>query len=95
MPAHVAGQPQPGSQEAAREAECKARIGEIAARRGVPFVDFKLPSPITTRDEHYWDPLHYRLPIAQRIVDGIARAAATGRDDPGGDWRYVAGPAPQ
>jgi hypothetical protein len=95
MPAHVAGQPQPGSREAAREAECKARIAAIAARRGVAFVDFKFPSPITTSDANYWDPLHYRLPIAQRIVEGIARAVTTARDDPDGDWRVLTGAAPQ
>ena len=93
MPAHVAGQPQPGSKEAAREAECKARMAAIAARRGAHLVDFKIASSITREDANYWDPLHYRLPIAQRIVEGIARAVATGKDDPGGDWRYLAGPA--
>ena len=93
MPAHVAGQLQPGSEEAAREAECKARMADIATRHGAHFVDFKIASPITTEDANYWDTLHYRLPIAQRIVEGIARAVATGKDDPGGDWRYLAGPA--
>ena len=93
MPAHVAGQPQPGSEEAAREAECKARMAGIATRRGAHLVDFKIDSTITTEDANYWDTLHYRLPIAQRIVESIARAAATGKDDPGGDWRYLAGPA--
>jgi hypothetical protein len=95
MPAHVAGQLQPGSKEAAREAECKARMAAIATRRGAHLVDFKIASSITTEDAHYWDPLHYRLPIAQRIVEGIARAVASGKDDPGGDWRYLAGPARQ
>jgi hypothetical protein len=93
MPAHVAGQLQPGSEEAAREGECKARMAAIASRHGAHFVDFKIASPITTEDANYWDTLHYRLPIAQRIVEGIARAVATGKDDPGGDWRYLAGPA--
>jgi hypothetical protein len=93
MPAHVAGQLQPGSKEAAQEAECKARMAAIASRRGAHLVDFKIVSPITSQDANYWDKLHYRLPIAQRIVEGIARAVATGRDDPGGDWRYLAGPA--
>ena len=93
MPAHVAGQLQPGSKEAAREAECKARMADIATRRGAHLVDFKIASSITREDSHYWDPLHYRLPIAQRIVEGIAKAVATGKDDPGGDWRYLAGPA--
>jgi hypothetical protein len=93
MPAHIAGQLPPGSKEAAREAECKARMAAIAARRGAHLVDFNFASSITTEDAHYWDPLHYRLPIAKRIVEGIATAVATGKDDPGGDWRYLAGPA--
>jgi hypothetical protein len=68
-------------------------MAAIATRRGAHFVDFKIASPITTEDANYWDTLHYRLPIAQRIVEGIAKAVATGKDDPGGDWRYLAGPA--
>ena len=93
MPAHVAGQLQPGSEEAAREGECKARMAQIATRRGAHLVDFKIASPITIEDANYWDTLHYRLPIARRIVEGIATAVTTGKDDPGGDWRYLAGPA--
>jgi hypothetical protein len=89
MPAHIAAQPQAGSQEAAREGECKARIAQIAERHRAPFIDFKIASPITTEDHNYWDALHYRLPVAERIVHGIARGVATGRDDPGGDWRYL------
>jgi hypothetical protein len=91
MPAHLAAQTQPGSQEAAREGECKARIAAMAAVRGAHLIDFKIGSPITREDANYWDPLHYRLPVAKRIVEDIAKAVATGRDDPGGDWRYLAG----
>ena len=86
MPVHVANQPRPGSREAAREAECKARIADIARRRGAPFADFKIASKITSEDSHYWDPMHHRLPIARRVVEGIAKAVATGQDDPDGDW---------
>jgi hypothetical protein len=93
MPAHVAGQAQPASEAAAREGECKARMAAIATRHGAHLVDFKIASAITTEDANYWDMLHYRLPIAQRIVEGIASAVAAGKDDPGGDWRYLAGPA--
>ena len=91
MPAHVAGQLQPGSEEAAkgdarrgwpRSPPATARISSTS----------KIASRITTEDANYWDTLHYRLPIAERIVEGIARAVATGKDDPGGDWRYLAGP---
>jgi hypothetical protein len=92
MPAHVAEQPQPGSREAARESECKARIAAIAHRRAAPLIDFKIASPITTQDVNYWDGLHYRLPIARRIVEGIAKAVATGRDDPAGEWVVLAAP---
>jgi hypothetical protein len=70
-------------------------MAQIATRHGAHLVDFKIASAITTEDAHYWDPLHYRLPIAKRIVEGIATAVATGKDDPGGDWRYLAGPPPQ
>ena len=69
MPAHIAGQLPPGSKEAAREAECKARMAAIATGRGAHLVDFNFASSITTKDANYWDPLHYRLPIAKRIVE--------------------------
>ena len=71
---------------AARERLCKARVAEIGARHQAVVVDFGIASSITTRDDNYWDTMHYRLPIAYRIVDGIARAVATRQDDPGGDW---------
>ena len=86
-PIHSAVLPKPGQAGHDREAACKARIDRIAERARVPFVDFRIVSPITSRDEHYWDALHYRVPIATRIVNGIARALATGEDDPGGDWK--------
>jgi hypothetical protein len=86
MPAHVAGQPRPGSQEAAREAECKRQAAALADATGAPVIDFRIASPITLADDHYWDFLHYRLPIAHRVVEDIARAVATAKDDPNGDW---------
>ena len=63
-----------------------ARVADIAVRHQALVVDFGIESGITTRDANYWDTMHYRLPIAYRIVDGIARAAATREDDPAGDW---------
>jgi hypothetical protein len=88
-PVHVVAQPRPGTREALAEAECKARIASIAAVRQVPVIDFRLASDVTTRDENFWDPLHYRVAIAERIAAGIAEALATGRDDPKGFWRVV------
>lgn len=89
MPVHVSAQPTPGSREAAVENECKKRIVEIARRHSAPVIDFRIWSDITSADSNYWDPLHYREPIAERIVSGIDRALATRKDDPKGDWRYI------
>jgi hypothetical protein len=93
MPPHVSYLPVSGSREAARFAECKRRIAGIATRHGAHLIDFRIPSQITMNDEHYWDSAHYRLPIGGRIIRGIAQALETGRDDPAGDWHYLAGPA--
>ena len=43
--------------------------------------DFLIPSPITLDRANYWDPVHYRLPIAERIMADLA-AAAEGRPTP-------------
>jgi hypothetical protein len=86
MPLHIAQQPIPGSREAAELNVCKTRIDTVAARHGAKVVDFAIPSAVTREDSNYWDPLHYRLPIAGRIIAGMKRALDTGRDDPGGDF---------
>ena len=91
-PNHVAGQHPPGSPGLAREMACKAAVAAIGARHGATVVDFRIPSPVTREDSNYWDALHYRLPIATRIVEGLARARATGEDDPAGFYRVLAAP---
>jgi hypothetical protein len=78
MPVHVAAQPSPGSLADAQFTICKDRIAAIGRKHGVRLVDFAIPSSVTMDDANYWDPLHYRLPIAARIVDGL-KAAASGR----------------
>lgn len=88
MPVHIRAQPIPGSLEAAKEAECKQRIIDVARRHSAPVVDFRIWSGITSTDSNYWDPLHYRVPIADRIVNGIDRALGTRKNDPNGDWQY-------
>lgn len=88
MPVHVASQPLPGSESAARLEECKSRIVSIAKSKAAPLIDFDIPSKITANDANYWDPMHYRVGVAERIVSDIGRALATRQDDPNGDWRY-------
>ncbi|KQT88889.1 hypothetical protein [Methylobacterium sp. Leaf466] len=90
MPVHVAVQGRPGTARGAREAACKARVAAIGRRRGATVVDFRMPSPVTTQDRNYWDPLHYRLPVAARIVEALARARTTGADDEAGFFRVLA-----
>jgi hypothetical protein len=87
MPIHVAAQPVPGSRHDAVVAACKARIDTIALRHGARVVDFAIDSPITREDSNYWDNLHYRLPIAGKIVAGMKAAFDTGADDPSGVYR--------
>jgi hypothetical protein len=87
MPLHVAAQPRPGSHAAAVGAICLERIGAIARKHRAPFVDFAIPSSVTTDDANYWDPLHYRLPIARRIIAGMKAAAETGADAPDGLYK--------
>jgi hypothetical protein len=89
MPVHVAAQPRPGTVDAAIEAECKARIASIARVRGAKVVDWRIASPITTADMNYWDSLHFRLPIAQRIARDLPAAILAGRDSNDAAYRLV------
>lgn len=55
--------------------ECKQRIAALAAARpNTLAVDFMIPSPITDDDDNYWDPLHYRAAIADRLASDLGRA---------------------
>ncbi len=89
-PIHVAAQARPGTPGAAQDEACKAALAAIARRRGAALVDLRFASPLTSRDENYWDKLHYRLPIAARLLGHLATALASGRDDPGGEFRVLA-----
>ncbi len=87
MPVHIAAQPAPGSESAARYGVCRDRIAALAKSHGVKLVDFAIASDVTSNDSNYWDPLHYRLPIAGRIVEGLKEAVATRRDAPDGLYK--------
>ncbi len=83
-PNHIILQGAPGTVIAGLYAACKKAVAEIAA--GVPgtvVADFMIPSPITTNQNNYWDPLHYRVPVADRIMrdlQGAMQGEAAGDD---------------
>ena len=73
VPYHYYSQPVEGSREAARWEECKRRVtGIVQAAGNGHALDFMLRSKITLDDENYWDPLHYGVKTADRLVDLIA-----------------------
>ncbi|MFQ5626494.1 MAG: hypothetical protein ACE5FM_07570 [Methyloligellaceae bacterium] len=87
VPYHHYHQPVANTQDAARWEECKTRLTSIARRHtNTVVLDFLIPSPITSHDENYWDPLHYTADIADRIVKLIARGA---KGNPAPNDEYV------
>jgi hypothetical protein len=65
----------PGSQGAAVWDECKRRV--VAMAQAIPHMtvlDFMIPSPITGADDNYWDGLHYRVSVADRLARDMAAA---------------------
>lgn len=88
-PPHAHGLPPAGSWAQARERECKDRVTAIARRRGAVVVDWRLVSPLTLEDTNYWDPLHYRLPVAYGLIDDLGHAVNDGREAPDGRYRIL------
>ncbi len=80
--------PPAGSPGAAVWQECKLRTARLAADvRNTIAVDFMRPSPITETDDNYWDALHYRVAVADRIVRELAAADQGGVSD---DYQILA-----
>jgi hypothetical protein len=88
-PAHHVTQPRAGSVADQREAACKDAVAALAARRGAALIDYARPSPITLHDDNYWDPLHFRLPIARRLEAEITAVAKGGPPQPDGAARVI------
>lgn len=81
-PYHYAWQSVPGSKSQMEWAECKKRIGAMAA--GIPnavVADFMFESPFTTTDTNYWDPVHYSVAAADKLMTGLGRAATRQPDE--------------
>jgi hypothetical protein len=76
MPLWLGAQGAPGSGSAAITEACKRQVVAMArARPGTAVLDFWRASPITREPTHYWDPMHYRDGIAERIEAALSRAA--------------------
>lgn len=68
--------PPEGSEGAQVWNECKRRAAAITADTPHTLVvDFMVPSPITMTDTNYWDALHYRTAIADRVAHDLGVAA--------------------
>ena len=89
MPVHVAALPRSGSAEEKAETECKRRIAAIAVERHAAVIDWRIPSRLTENDANYWDGLHYRLPVAERVARETADAVLTGTVSKDGLYRIV------
>jgi hypothetical protein len=83
-PAHVTAQPAPGTLDSQNEAECKARVAAIGKRHRAVVLDFRISSSITRDDSNFWDSLHYRIAIAERLAAALRDASqAEGRSSDG------------
>jgi hypothetical protein len=90
VPYHVSLQPRPGTPEATRWDACRRSIEATARTRpGTVLADMMFPNALTREDTNYWDPQHYRIGIADRLVRDLA-AAAEGRATP--DLRLLVPP---
>jgi hypothetical protein len=67
--------PLPGSTGDAPWLECKRRVTALAEHTPNSLVlDFMLPTPITDATDNYWDGLHYRHAIADRVAHDLGAA---------------------
>ncbi|HYZ60880.1 MAG TPA: hypothetical protein VE650_00365 [Acetobacteraceae bacterium] len=66
-------QGEPGSATAWRWEQCKRAVTAIAEQGGAELLDFMIPSAITSTRENYWDPVHYRIPIATRLAEALVK----------------------
>jgi hypothetical protein len=88
-PVHAHMLPDPGSPRAARDAECKSRVAAIARRRGAVLADWHIASQIAAEDTLFFDLIHYRLPVAYRLIDDLGHIVGEGRESPDGSYRIV------
>ncbi len=74
--------PAPDSPGAMVWGECRRRtVAEASAAPNTMVVDFMRVTPISSRDDNYWDGIHYRTGIADRLAQDLA-AAGRGETSP-------------
>jgi hypothetical protein len=76
VPYHIYRQPSSGSLDAVTLQVCKQRIVKLAKEYPNTYIlDFMIESDITTKDENYWDPLHFTVETAilieKLIYEGV------------------------
>ena len=63
--------------------EFKRRLAEVTCRyENALLIDFMIKSPITTKDENYFDHIHYTVPIAKEMTRAIAREVVSQANSP-------------
>jgi hypothetical protein len=89
-PLWVGAQGAPGSEAARQWAACRAGIAAlVAARPNTVALDYRRPSGITREPTNFWDEMHYRDAVAERMEADIAHAL---RGEPGpGEARAAPG----
>lgn len=76
-PVHAVGLPAPGSPEARTDADCAAAYATLAASRpGVTLIDGRVDTPTVRNAALWFDPTHYRSPVARELEAAIASALA-------------------
>ena len=76
--------PPPGSVGAMVWDECRRRVvAEAASVPNTLVVDFMRVTPISSADENYWDGIHYRAGVADRLASDLA---AAGRGEASEDY---------
>lgn len=79
-----------GSIAAARLQACRLGVAALAARTpNTIALDFNHDSALTLNRDSFWDPLHYRIPVAHRVIAAIAAAVkGASQPDPALDILY-------
>jgi hypothetical protein len=74
-PAFFSELPAAGTPAADHIAQCKGALAALAGEhRHASFLDFEVDGEIARNPENFWDPLHYRAPIARMMEDAIISA---------------------